>query len=95
MAFRLRRKLASQRAQLAAYEFVDAVMLQWDQFSRSDTEVLDFMYNLWPRDAFLPNRDPALDYLERCKARGNRPDRYILTGKLVPWLSRGYSNWPL
>ena len=43
------------------------------------------MRDLWPADAFLPNRDSALAYLERCHAAGERPDRAALTTTLLPW----------
>ena len=85
MVFRLRRRLASERAQVAAYEFVDTVMRQWDDFSRSDAEVTAFVLDLWPRDTFLPNHDLALEYLQRCKTRGEKPERGFLTESLFPW----------
>ena len=59
-------------------------MLQWDCFSRTDAKVIDFMRDLWPADAFLPNRDSALAYLELCHAAGERPDRATLTATLLP-----------
>ena len=83
LAFRISRRLASERAQLAAYRFVDTVMRQWDGLS--DGDVVDFVRELWPRDTFLPNRDLALEYLQHCRACDKRPDRGILTGCLLPW----------
>ena len=71
MVFTLRRVYALERAQLAVYEFVDDVMLHWDRFALTE--------------AFLPNRDSALAYLERCHAAGERPDRPALTATLLPW----------
>ena len=71
MVFRLRRVYAPEWGQLAAYEFVDDVMLQWDCFALTD--------------AYLPNRDSALACLERCYAAGGRPDRAALTATLLPW----------
>ena len=85
MVFRLRRMYATERSQLAAYEFVDDVMRHWDSFANSDGEVIDFMRGLWPTDAYLPNRDYALAYLVRCHAKGERPDRSALTVTLLPW----------
>ena len=57
---------------------------KWDRFSQTDARVIDFMHDLWPADAFLPNRDSALAYLERCHAAGERPDRPALTATLLP-----------
>ena len=85
MVFRLRRRLASERAQVAAYEFVDAVMRQWDDFSRSDAEVTAFVLDLWPKDDFLPNHDLALKYLQHCKTRREKPERGFLIECLFPW----------
>ena len=85
LASRLSRRLASERAQVAAYRFVDAVMRQWDGLSVTGGDVVDVVSELWPRDTFLPNRDLALEYLQHCRARDKRPDRGILTGCLLPW----------
>ena len=71
MVFRLIRVYAFERVQLAAYDFVDDVMLHWDRFALAD--------------AFLPNRDSALAYLELCHPTGERPDRPALTATLLPW----------
>ncbi len=85
IVFRLSRRLASERAQVAAYEFVDAVMRQWDTFSRSDAELTDFVLGLWPRETFLPNFNLALEYLQHCKTHGEIPERGFLTENLFPW----------
>ncbi len=86
MVFRLRRMYARERTQLAAYEFADAVTLNWDRFSRSDADVLGFMRALWPTDAYLPNRDSVLVYLERCKTHGVKPLSRQITIRLIPRL---------
>ena len=85
---------ASERAQLVAYDFVDDVMLHWDCFSRSDAQVIDFMRNLWPADAFLPNRDYALAYLERCHPTGERPDRARPHRNPPPLVPRRLTAYP-
>ena len=58
---------------------------KWDRFALTDAQVIDFMRDLWPADAFLPNRDSTLACLERCYAAGGRPDRAALTATLLPW----------
>ena len=85
MVFRLRRRFASERTQIAGYKFGYAVMRQWDDFSRSDAEVEDFVRDLWPTDAFLPNNDLVLEYLQHCKSRGQKPERGFLIECLFPW----------
>ena len=57
---------------------------KWDRFALTDAQVIDFMRDLWPADAFPPYRDSALAYLELCHAAGERPDRATLTATLLP-----------
>ncbi len=89
MVFHLRRRFAPERVQIAAYKFGYAVMRQWGDFSRSDTEVEDFVRYLWPTDAFLPNHDLGIEYLQHCKSRGEKPERGFLTESIFPWLHDG------
>ena len=77
MVFHLRRRFAPERVQIAAYKFGYAVMRQWGDFSRSDT------------DAFLPNHDLGIEYLQHCKSRGEKPERGFLTESIFPWLHDG------
>ena len=85
MVFSLRRKAVRERTELAAENFALAFCLQWKRVARSEIEVIDLMRELLPKDTFLPNRNRALCYLERCKRAGQTPMSRQITIRICPW----------
>ncbi len=86
MVFSLRRKLVKERVELAADEFAFAIYLQWKRVARSEIEIIDLMRELLPKDAFLPNLNEVLYYLEGCKNTDQTPMSRQITTRVCPWI---------
>ncbi len=86
MVFSLRRKLVRERVELAADQFAFAIYLHWKRVARSEIEITDLMRELLPKDAFLPNLNEVLYYLEGCKNTGQTPMSRQITTRICPWI---------
>ena len=85
MVFSLRRKYVRQRVELAADRFAFAVYLHWRRVVDSEVQAADLMRELLPKDAFLPNLNSVLDYLEGCKNTDQTPTSRQITIRICPW----------
>ena len=85
MVFSLSRKLVRERVELAADQFAFAIYLHWGRVSDSEIEAVDLMRALLPEDAFLPNLNEVLYYLEGCKNAGQTPMSRQIVIRICPW----------
>ena len=85
MVFSLRRKYVRERTELAAEDFAFALYLQWKRVVRSEIGIVDLMRELLPEDAFLPNLNSVLYYLEGCENTGQTPMSRHITIRICPW----------
>ena len=89
----LERKLARELAYLAVLEFVDAVMLRWDDFAASGQDALFLVQDLGADLVSLPTLPAAAAYLNRCLDEARPPDPRHLTTRLAPWITRPQRSW--
>ena len=86
----LERKFTRARAELAVYQFVEDVMIHWDEFVHNDspTASLEFINKFWTTKIGLPNLPAAINYLDECRRQGRIPEERPLTTRLAPWTSK-------
>lgn len=90
----LERRFVRARAELAVHQFVEAVMLHWDEYVRycaqneSDTASLELYHKLWPGTVQVPTWLSAIVYLDECRHKGEVPEPRHLTTRLAPWTAR-------
>ena len=85
MVFTLSRNYVRERVELAADQFAFAIYLHWGLVIDSEIEAADLMRALQPEDAYLPNLNSVLDYLEGCKNTGQTPMSRQITIRICPW----------
>ena len=85
MVFSLSRKLVKERAELAAEDFAFGLYLHWGLVADSEIEAADLMRALQPEDAYLPNLNSVLNYLEGCKNTGQTPMSRQIVTRICPW----------
>ena len=87
MVFTLSRKLVRERVEFAADQFAFAIYLHWRRVAGSEIEAADLMRQLLPEDAYLPNLNEVLYYLEGCKNTGQTPMSRQITIRICPWIA--------
>ena len=85
MVFSLSRNYVRERVELAADQFAFAIYLHWGRVVDSEIEAADLMRALRPEDAYLPNLNEVLYYLEGCKNTGQTPMTRQITIRICPW----------
>ena len=85
MLFTLSRKVFRERTELAAEDFAFALCLQWKRIARSEIGIVDLMRELLPNDAFLPNLNKVVYYLEGCERAAQTPMSRQITIRICPW----------
>ena len=85
MIFTLSRNYVRERVELAADRFAFAIYLHWGRVVDSEIEAADLMRELLTEDAFLPNLNEVLHYLEGCKNAGQTPMSRQITTRICPW----------
>ena len=89
----LERKLARELAYLAVLDFVDAVMLRWDDFAASGQDAFFLVHDLYPHRIGLPTLSAAVAYLNRCRDEPCTPNPRHLAACLAPWTTRPQRSW--
>ena len=91
--YSLERKLVRERAQLAILDFVDAVMLRWDDFAASDQDAFFLLHDLGANKIGLPTLPAAVSYLNRCLDESRPPNPRHLAARLAPWTTTRNRTW--
>ena len=91
--YSLERKLVRERAQLAIRDFVEAVMLHWDDFAASDQDAFFLAHDLGLNRIGLPTLPAAVSYLNRCRDEAKTPNPHHLGTRLAPWTTTPSRTW--
>ena len=91
--YSLERKLVRERAQLAIRDFVEAVMLRWDDFAASDQDAFFLAHDLGINRIGLPTLPAAVSYLNRCRDEAKTPNPHHLATRLAPWTITPSRTW--